>query len=210
MKHEKLTEYLKDDREGISSIVQCIMINEGGRLTESNIESMAKTFHSLTYSFPEYNALEQGGPRLNVIFTAKSKFFQDDDDIGIPGYESENKYIDLDQFYELVKTFRKQLSVKIYEDLHETVPLEQIEGKIGYMLKDENFYGFKIFADKEKLSKETTEIHRVLKDAKSHGRWIISNMDWAQNTPTPFDTKHARKVIEKFTDFHEIVVGNQI
>ena len=92
MKHEALGKYLLDENEGISSIVQCIMINEGGRLTESNIESMAKTFHSLTYSFPEYNALEHGGPRLNVILTAQSKFFQEDDDIGIDGFESETKY----------------------------------------------------------------------------------------------------------------------
>ena len=34
------------------------MIDAGGRIKQTSIESMARTFHSLTYSYPEYDPME--------------------------------------------------------------------------------------------------------------------------------------------------------
>lgn len=52
MKHEALAMVFADPQKGVSCITQCIMIDAGGRIKETAIESMARTFHSLTYSYP--------------------------------------------------------------------------------------------------------------------------------------------------------------
>ena len=71
---------------------------------------MAKTLHSLTYSFPTFDPIKDGGPRLNVLFTKMSKNIEDPDDIGIEGLEPNNKYDNVKLFDELVIKFRKELS----------------------------------------------------------------------------------------------------
>ena len=50
---------------------------------------MARTFHSLTFSLPEFDPDEHGGPRINVLFTNLSKFAGEPDNIMIPGTEPE-------------------------------------------------------------------------------------------------------------------------
>ena len=81
------------------------MVDDGGRLKETSIESMAKTFHSLTYSFPGYNP-QMGGPRLNILFSKLSRFHDEPDDIMIEGLESECKFDVTNHFDELVKRFK--------------------------------------------------------------------------------------------------------
>ena len=71
---------------------------------------MARTLHSLTYSFPEYDPIENGGPRLNVFFSKMSRFTHEDDNIMIPGMNPESKYSTVNPFEELVKKFKKQLA----------------------------------------------------------------------------------------------------
>ena len=64
------------------------MIDGGGRLKGTSIDSMANTFHSLTYSSPSYDPLKHGGPSINIVFTKFSRFHDEEDDIMIPGVES--------------------------------------------------------------------------------------------------------------------------
>ena len=68
---------------------------------------MARTFHSLTFSFPDYDPIENGGPRLNVFFSKLSRFIHEDDNIMIPGIDPENKYSSVNPFDELVNKFKK-------------------------------------------------------------------------------------------------------
>jgi len=72
--------------------MQCIMLDAGGRIKQTSIESMAKTFHSLTYSYPTYGLQEYNGPRICVLFTNVSKYNFQEDDIGPEGAESESLY----------------------------------------------------------------------------------------------------------------------
>ena len=100
------------------------MVDDGGRLKETSIESMAKTLHSLTYSFPEYDPEYFGGPRLNVLFTKMSRFHKEVDDIMIDGLKSQNHYDDRNNFESLIQKFKLELSKKIHQDLHEVESLE--------------------------------------------------------------------------------------
>jgi len=85
------------------------MVDAGGRIKNTAIESMCKTLHSLTLSNPENKNLISG-PKLCVIFTNLSKFTADSDDIGPPDAESENLYSDPHIFDSLVEKFRKQVA----------------------------------------------------------------------------------------------------
>lgn len=154
MKHESLGQFFGEASKGISTILQCISIDAGGRLKETSYESMAGTLHSLMYSFPDYDE-EKGGPQLCVILTKFSRYAEDIDDIMIDGLESEGKYSTKNRFKELIRVFKEKLSSKMYYDLHEHVPLERIERKIDHILPDENFYAFNIpTGNKEQLEVE--------------------------------------------------------
>lgn len=74
------------------------MIDAGGRIKQTSIESMARTFHSLTYSYPDYNPMESEGPRLSVVFTNFSRYHDIHDGIMIPGIESISRYETVDRF----------------------------------------------------------------------------------------------------------------
>ena len=74
MKNNSLAAQFQDKNKGVSAIVQCIMIDAGGRIKQTSIESMARTFHSLTYSNSDFNPMEQQGPRISVVFTNFSRF----------------------------------------------------------------------------------------------------------------------------------------
>lgn len=69
------------------------MIDAGGRLKQTSVDNLAKTFHSLTYSYPNYNREKHGGPMIAIIFTNFSKQYEDDDDIMIEGVESSTSVI---------------------------------------------------------------------------------------------------------------------
>ena len=64
------------------------MIDQGGRLKQTSIDSLAKTFHSLTYSHPDYDSSTHGGPMIAIIFTNFSKNYEEEDDPMIPGVEA--------------------------------------------------------------------------------------------------------------------------
>jgi len=68
------------------------MIDSGGRIKETSIESMAKTLHSLTYTDPDFDPSIMSGPRINILFTNFSRYEVKSDDIGIPGLDPVNKY----------------------------------------------------------------------------------------------------------------------
>lgn len=72
------------------------MIDEGGRLKETSVDSMARTFHSLTYSYPDFEPMRDGGPRINVVFTKLSRYTKEPDDIMIPGLLSESANSNVD------------------------------------------------------------------------------------------------------------------
>ena len=61
------------------------MIPKHGRLKDEDIVGMARSFHSLTFSYHDFDPMVQRGPRLNVIFTNFSRFQNESDDIQIPG-----------------------------------------------------------------------------------------------------------------------------
>lgn len=119
MKNENLAAQFQDPERGVSAIVQCVMIDAGGRIKQTSIESMARTFHSLTYSHPDFNPMESEGPRLSVVFTNFSRFHEVQDNIMIPGIESVSKYEIVDRFSELIKKFKNEICQKIYHDLGE-------------------------------------------------------------------------------------------
>jgi hypothetical protein len=159
MKHQSLGKIFKNENKGVSCITQCIMVDDGGRLKETSIESMAKTFHSLTYSFPEYDPTQMGGPRLNVLFSKLSRFYDEPDNIMIEGLESECKYDKTNHFDELVKKFKSELAKKLHKDIHEAESLEKLEFKVDLILPKDHFYAFRIFPGMEKrMLKEKTEI----------------------------------------------------
>ena len=150
---------------------------------------MARTLHSLTYSFPQYDPIENGGPRLNVFFSKLSRFNHEEDNIMIPGIEAENQYSQINPFDELVKKFKKQLSEEIFSNIYHVESLEMIEFKIDQILPKDHFYAFKIFpGNPEKMVKEKSEIQRLIADAHAHGRWYIENFKDSNNTPTGFDS----------------------
>lgn len=185
------------------------MVDDGGRLKETSMESMARTLHALTYSFPEYDPQTDGGPRLNVFFSKLSKFIHEEDDIMIDGLHSESKFNDINPFDELVKKFKMELAKKIHDDIGQTETLEMTEFKIDLILPKDHFYGFKIFpGNPEKMIKEKTEIVRLINDAKEHGRWYIDNKDYACNTPCTFDSDQAKLLIEKTLGFSQNIVEN--
>ena len=64
------------------------MIDKGGRLKQTSIDNLAKTFHSLTYSHPDFDFMKHGGPMIAIIFTNFSKNFEESDDPMIPGVEA--------------------------------------------------------------------------------------------------------------------------
>ena len=53
---------------------------------------------------------------------------------------------------------------------------------------------------------EKTEIERLIRDAKNHGRWVIANKDIAFNTPTSFDFKSCQNLIEKVKTFKDSII----
>jgi hypothetical protein len=211
MKHQSLAKIFKNENKGVSCITQCIMVDDGGRLKETSIESMAKTFHSLTYSFPDYDPIQMGGPRLNVLFSKLSRFYDEPDNIMIEGLESECQYDVKNHFDELVKKFKSELAKKIHKDIHEAESLEKLEFKIDLILPKDHFYAFRIYPDMEKrMLQEKTEIKRLIEDAKGHGRWFIENFNEAFNTPTTFDFDQASSLIEKYENLSKNVVDNHI
>lgn len=142
------------------------MVDNGGRLKETSVESMAKTFHSLTFSFPEYDPVKNGGPRLNILFTKLSRFHDDPDDIMIDGLECQNKYEMVNKFEELVQKFKTELAKKIHSDTYEKESLEKIEVKVDLILPNDHFYAFKIFPHmEERMDLEKSEIERLIRDA---------------------------------------------
>lgn len=44
MKNENLSAQFQDKHRGVSAIVQCIMIDAGGRIKDTSVDSMARTF----------------------------------------------------------------------------------------------------------------------------------------------------------------------
>ena len=88
MKHSSINQAFSEPSKGVACIAQTIMIDKGGRLKQTSIDNLAKTFHSLTYSYPGYKKKEHGGPMIAIIFTNFSKNHEEDDDPMIPGVES--------------------------------------------------------------------------------------------------------------------------
>ena len=93
MKHISMNTEFSNAVKGVSCIAQTIMIDSGGRLKQTSVDNLAKTFHSLTYSFPSYDRQKHGGPMIAIIFTNFSKQYEDDDDIMIEGVESSTSII---------------------------------------------------------------------------------------------------------------------
>ncbi|KRX00439.1 P-loop containing nucleoside triphosphate hydrolase [Pseudocohnilembus persalinus] len=52
---------------GLTSITQCLMVDQSGRIKNSAIQSMINILLNFTYIYPDFNF--QQAPRLNVIFT---------------------------------------------------------------------------------------------------------------------------------------------
>ena len=93
------------------------MIDAGGRIKQTSIESMARTFHSLTYSYPDYNPMESEGPRLSVVFTNFSRYHDTHDGNNKPGFQSISRDETVDKFKELIEQFKSELCQKIHNDL---------------------------------------------------------------------------------------------
>ena len=89
MKHRFLNQLFADKNKGVSCVLQCVMLDSGGRLKQTSIDSMIRTLHSLTYSYPSYSPEAHGGPILNVVFTGFSQLYGEEDISGIPGHKSE-------------------------------------------------------------------------------------------------------------------------
>lgn len=121
------------------------MIDDGGRIKETSIESMARTLYSLTYSYPSYNPHLSEGPRINIMFTNFSRFHDIPDDIMIPGLESINKYEKIDKFSELIQKFKKEIVNKIHKSLQNCQTHKVLEQKMEVILPADHFYAFKIF-----------------------------------------------------------------
>lgn len=96
------------------------MIDAGGRIKETSIESMARTLHSLTYSDPEFDPTEMGGPRLSILFTNFSRYEVRSDNCGIPGLDAVSKYDRVNVFDQLIEKFKKELALKVFKDLKGT------------------------------------------------------------------------------------------
>jgi len=138
------------------------MIDSGGRIKETSIESMAKTLHSLTYTNEDFDPTTMRGPRINILFTNFSRFEVKTDDIGIPGLQSVNKYVKVDEFDLLIKKFKTELASKIFKDLKDTETIQSIENKLDIILPKSNFYAFKVSDIEEKRNAEQCEIERLL------------------------------------------------
>ena len=121
------------------------MIDDGGRIKETSIESMARTMHSLTYSYPNFNPRTSEGPRLNIVFTNFSRYHDIPDDIMIPGLESINKYEKVDKFSELINKFKKEIVNKLHRSLENVQTIKVLEHKMELILPSDHFYAFKIF-----------------------------------------------------------------
>lgn len=102
------------------------MIDNGGRLKGTHIDSIARTFHALTYSYPDFDVTKDLGPRINIIFTNVSKYFEVEDDEMTPGHEAvaKDKGSPADHFKDLIDSFRKDLAQRIYADLGRKQPLD--------------------------------------------------------------------------------------
>lgn len=170
------------------------MIDAGGRIKETSIESMARTFQSLTYSYIDYLPNKNKGPRLGVVFTNFSRFKEDADDIMINGLESVSKYDNEDRFEILIQKFKQDLSKKLFQWLNGSQSQHSIEDKVDLILDKDNFYAFKIFPSEKDMQREREEIKRLLDDAKKHGRRYVSNFNEVQNMPNGFHHEDSLKV----------------
>ena len=119
------------------------MVDEGGRLKNSAVANMAKTMHSLTYSFPSYIPKQHKGPSLFVVFTNISRYTEAENDIQIPGIRSSNLSSSL-EFESLVRKFKIELVNHLSADLSESVDLEYLTRKVDQILPSQHFFAFKI------------------------------------------------------------------
>ena len=211
MKNQAWSNRLHDKTKGMSCITQCIMVDAGGRIKETSVKSMARTLHSLTYSFPEYDPLANVGPRLNLVFTKESKFVQEEDNIMIPGLKPKGKYKKVNHLDALINQFKKTLSQRMNDDIYAREELAKTVYNIDKILPKDHFYAFKIFPGMdEAMVKEKSEIQRLIKDTKSHGNWYIQNFEQASNTPASIDLQDSKSLIEKTKNFIENIVEKQI
>mmetsp|Transcript_15319 Transcript_15319/g.23583 ORF Transcript_15319/g.23583 Transcript_15319/m.23583 type:complete len:158 (-) Transcript_15319:806-1279(-) len=130
IKHLALAPFFSDPNQGVSGIVQCIMIDAGGRLKNTSVESMSRTLHSLTFSNPKFSPLFHKGPRLNVVFTNYSRFNHGDESIMIPGAKQKEIKQSALEFEHLIAKFKKELVQQLIFDLHEAVTEEEIAKKV--------------------------------------------------------------------------------
>ena len=63
----------------------------------------------------------------------------------LPGLESESIGSNKELLKNLIEKFRTQLAQFLYEDMNESQSLEIIRHKIGFAIRFDNFYAFKIF-----------------------------------------------------------------
>ena len=68
--------------DGLSALLQCVMIPPSGRISKSAIQIMSKMLQSFTLSYPDS---DQQGPKILVLFTNFSR------------YESMENYEDYDE-----------------------------------------------------------------------------------------------------------------
>lgn len=143
------------------------MVGHNNRLTETAVDAMFKTLHSLTYTYPDYNPLTNVGPRICVICTGFSKLSDDQDDICIEGAVSESAYDMNNKFGELIDKFKEQLTEKIHDELGDDQSKQAIRLKVDAILAQDNFYAFKIFKSNfERTAAERKEIQRLIVDCK--------------------------------------------
>jgi len=85
------------------------MIDAGGRIKETSVESMARTLHSLTFTDAEFDPT-LGGPRISILFTNFSRYEGRSDSCGIPGINPVNRYDPDDIFEKLIEKFKNELA----------------------------------------------------------------------------------------------------
>lgn len=108
MQYDTMGELLRNSKQGVSAIVQCVMIGNNNRVKGSSLDILFKTMHSLTYTHPDYDPLKNEGPRICVIFTDFSKSKDLEDDICIEGSDIKDK------FGEIIEKLKGELTNKIY------------------------------------------------------------------------------------------------
>lgn len=185
--------------QGVSSIVQCVMIGGNPRVKESHVDILFKKMHSLGYTHPDYRPLENVGPRICLVFTDFSIYNEEAGDIGIEGAMPEDADdIKSNKLSEIIDKLKTELVAKIYHEMGKVESKAQIEQKVDAILPDENFYAFKVFAHNVKRTEvERRQIVKLVSDCRKHGRRIVENYYEVLPMPTNFNEKGAKKLKEE-------------